>query len=215
MQDGGAVLGWSYFDLMARIKTKGPDDAWQRLKAILVWSDEVQRAGGYRKYYDAPGRGTLQGSGTPGGLGLDAEFLESVLVPQVMLYGFLGVQPHPGGLRIAPRLPADWPELTVTNVHIQHLVADLKATPASIQIHAVRGDTQTPLQLWLETGRWQKEPLQADGQPAGPAEVISLPDADHPMSLDFRTAPVFRLRRLQNSGCQIPDSGFRIPDAAY
>ena len=31
VQDGGAVLGFSYHDLMARLKTAGPDDAWQRL----------------------------------------------------------------------------------------------------------------------------------------------------------------------------------------
>ena len=32
VQDGGAVLGFSYHDLMARLKTAGPDDAWQRLR---------------------------------------------------------------------------------------------------------------------------------------------------------------------------------------
>ncbi len=45
VQDGGAVLGFSYFDVMARLKTHGPDDAWKRLKEILVWFDEVQFAG--------------------------------------------------------------------------------------------------------------------------------------------------------------------------
>ena len=46
VQDGGAVLGFSYHDLMARLKTAGPDDAWQRLRQILDWFDEV--AGGRR-----------------------------------------------------------------------------------------------------------------------------------------------------------------------
>ncbi len=32
VQDGGAVLGFSYHDLMARLKTAGPDDAWNRLR---------------------------------------------------------------------------------------------------------------------------------------------------------------------------------------
>ncbi|MBM3967728.1 MAG: hypothetical protein FJ308_22125, partial [Planctomycetes bacterium] len=48
VQDGGAVLGFSYFDLMARLKTKGPDDAWKRLREILDWFREVQSEGGYR-----------------------------------------------------------------------------------------------------------------------------------------------------------------------
>lgn len=36
VQDRGAVLGFSYFDLMARLQTHGPDDAWARLKQILA-----------------------------------------------------------------------------------------------------------------------------------------------------------------------------------
>ena len=67
----------------------------------------------YRKYYAAPGKGTLQGGGTAGGLGLDAEFFESVLVPQSLLYGFLGFHPRLDGCLIRPRLPAAWPSLTV------------------------------------------------------------------------------------------------------
>ncbi|HEU0038095.1 MAG TPA: hypothetical protein VFR76_02360, partial [Verrucomicrobiae bacterium] len=67
VQDGGAVLGFSYHDLMARLKILGPDDAWQRLQEIARWFDEVQAAGGYRKYYDGSRDGSLQGGGTPGG----------------------------------------------------------------------------------------------------------------------------------------------------
>ncbi|MDA7868711.1 hypothetical protein N9B28_02775, partial [bacterium] len=92
VQDGGAVLGFTFHDLMARLKTKGPDDAWKRLEEILKWFDEVQKEGGYRAYYAKPGRGTLQGGGPPGGLGIDREFMESVLVSQVILYGFLGLK---------------------------------------------------------------------------------------------------------------------------
>ena len=77
VQDGGAVLGFSYHDLMARLKVGGPDDAWQRLQEILVWFDETQAAGGYRAYYERPARGTMQGGNVPGGLGLDKEFFES------------------------------------------------------------------------------------------------------------------------------------------
>ncbi|MHB8900777.1 MAG: glucosidase family protein, partial [Thermoguttaceae bacterium] len=51
VQDGGAVLGWSYHDVMARLQTAGPDDAWKRLRGILDWFAEVQAEGGYRTYY--------------------------------------------------------------------------------------------------------------------------------------------------------------------
>jgi hypothetical protein len=127
VQDGGAVLGFSYHDLMARIKTLGPDDAWRRLQAIIQWFDEVQAEGGYRAYYAKLGRGLLQGGGPPGGLGLDHEFLESVLVPQVMLYGFLGFQPTASGIELNPKLPSDWPSLTIKGINIHGFIVNVTA----------------------------------------------------------------------------------------
>jgi hypothetical protein len=129
VQDGGAVLGFSHHDLMARLMANGPDDAWRRLRGILAWFREVQAEGGYRAYYAKPGRGTLQGGGTAGGLGLDREFLESVLVPQVMLYGFLGFTPGPDGYTLNPRLPKEWASLTVTGIHFHGKVLDITAHP--------------------------------------------------------------------------------------
>ncbi|MCX7428385.1 MAG: hypothetical protein NTW96_22490 [Planctomycetia bacterium] len=134
VQDGGAVLGFSYHGLMARLKMAGPDDAWRRLAAILAWFSEVQAAGGYREYYKDPSRGTMQGGNVAGGLGLDKEFFESILVPQVMLYGFLGLRPTADGLRIDPRLPSEWPELSITRVHLHDHVLDIRVTAEAIEI---------------------------------------------------------------------------------
>jgi hypothetical protein len=127
VQDGGAVLGFSYHDLMARLKTNGPDDAWKRLREILTWFREVQSEGGYRAYYAQPGRGKLQGGGPAGGLGLDKEFLESVLVPQVMLQGFLGFQATAEGYEVRPRLPKDWVRLTITGIRFHEHILDITA----------------------------------------------------------------------------------------
>jgi hypothetical protein len=74
VQDGGAVLGWSFMDLSSRLKVAGPDAAWKRLREITAWFDEVQAGGGYRAYYKKQGA-ALQGDGAAGGLGLDREFL--------------------------------------------------------------------------------------------------------------------------------------------
>jgi hypothetical protein len=134
VQDGGAVLGFSYHDLMARLKTAGPDDAWQRLRAVLAWFDEVQSAGGYRAYYKDPSRGTMQGGNVPGGLGLDKEFFESILVPQIMLYGFAGLRPTADDCSIAPRLPSDWKELSITRIHLRDHVLDLRITAQTIEV---------------------------------------------------------------------------------
>jgi hypothetical protein len=122
------VLGWSYYDLMARLITSGPDDAATRLAEIAAWFDETQSEGGYRAYYGRdPSRGTMQGGNVAGGLGLDKEFFESVLVPQVMLYGFLGFEPTADGFAINPRLPADWPSLSITRIHLHDHVLDVTA----------------------------------------------------------------------------------------
>jgi hypothetical protein len=135
VQDGGAVLGFSYHDLMARLKTRGPDDAWNRLKEIIAWFDEVQKAGGYRKYYDGTREGSLQGGGTAGGLGMDMEFFESLLVPQIMLDGFLGFHPTAEGFTLNPNLPSEWPELTVSRIYIHDRIYDIHVTPTSIQLN--------------------------------------------------------------------------------
>ena len=87
----------------------------------------MQAEGGYRAYYAKPGRGLMQGGGPPGGLGMDQEFMESVLVPQVMLYGFLGLTPEPGGFSIAPRLPKGWPSLTVSRVRLHDHEVEITA----------------------------------------------------------------------------------------
>ena len=134
VQDGGAVLGFSYHDLMARLKVSGADDAWARLKEILTWFDETQAAGGYRAYYKDPSRGTMQGGNVPGGLGLDKEFFESVLVPQVMIYGFLGLRPSAEGLRLDPKLPRDWPELTITRIHLHERVLDITVRGRTVRV---------------------------------------------------------------------------------
>ncbi len=129
VQDGGAVLAWSYYDLMARLKTAGPDDMAARLAEIIDWFDDTQAEGGYRAYYGKDSaRGTLQGANVPGGLGLDHEFIESVMLPQVVLYGFLGFRPTTDGFSIAPKLPKDWPELTITRIHLRDHVLAITAT---------------------------------------------------------------------------------------
>jgi hypothetical protein len=113
VQDGGAVLAFSFQDLMSRLRVLGPDNAANRLQEIVNWFAEVRKAGGYRKYYSGQREGTLQGGGTAGGLGLDQEFFESVLVPEVMIEGFLGFHPTGDGLVLSPQLPKSWPQLQV------------------------------------------------------------------------------------------------------
>lgn len=159
VQDGGAVLAWSYHDLMSRLKVRGADDAWARLREIVKWFDEAQAAGGYRKYYDGSREGSLQGCGTPGGLGLDCEFFESVLVPQVMIDGFLGFRPMADGFALDPCLPSGWPELTIERIRWHDLTLRVRATGSYVEITS-DGSSAQPCLVRLPRGEhsieWDK-----------------------------------------------------------
>jgi hypothetical protein len=158
VQDGGAVLAFSYHDLMARLKVSGPDDAWARLSAVIEWCGEVDAAGGYRAFYASrPAGATLQGGGSAGGLGMDHEFKESVLLPQVMLDGFMGFIPRADGFSLNPRLPRAWPELSIDRIAWHDQILHIRASDQSIQITA--------------------EPMP-DVAPTGEACWISLPPGE-------------------------------------
>jgi hypothetical protein len=154
VQDGGAVLGFSYHDLMARLKIKGEENAWNRLKEIVEWFDKVQEAGGYRAYYNGEHEGTLQGGGTAGGLGLDHEFTESVLVPQIILDGFLGFAPRGDGFFIDPRFPPEWQEIAVDRIFYHGIILEIKATTNTIKITR-KGEYAEPMYIHLPKGEWK------------------------------------------------------------
>jgi hypothetical protein len=155
------VLGWSYHDLMARLRTAGPDDCRARLEEITRWFAEVQADGGYRAYYAKDrARGTMQGGNVAGGLGVDTEFFESILVPNVMLYGFLGLQPTATGCRIEPRLPTAWPSLTIDRIHLHGAVLTITASAATrtILVRDERGYDR--LKFEVADGWRRSEPRQ-------------------------------------------------------
>lgn len=143
VQDGGAVLGFSFFDLMGRLNVYGPDNAWARLREIIQWYGEVQAEGGARAYYAKPGRGHLQGGGTAGGLGIDQEFSESALLPQIMLYGFMGFDPRLEGFALSPQLPSSWPSLQLTDVSFQGGIYDLYADHEKVVVTMKSGPVRT------------------------------------------------------------------------
>ena len=134
VQDGGAVLGFSFHDLWARLRVLGPDAAWRRLEGLLDWDREVRASGDYRAYYAVPGRGSLQGGGTPGGLGIDHEFLESCLPPSIVVLGFLGLDPDGTVLNVRPRLPAACPAMAARDLQVLGARIHILARDGEIRI---------------------------------------------------------------------------------
>jgi len=135
VQDGGAVLGFSFYDLWARLHVISADNAWQRLTEILEWEKDVWAQGGYRNFYKDGKQGTtLQGGGTAGGLGVDFEFYESSLIPSIVTYGFLGIDPKANSLKISPNLPDGCPDMSVQNLLYRNVRMDITATNKTISI---------------------------------------------------------------------------------
>lgn len=157
VQDGGAVLGFSFYDLWARLRLYGPDDAWQRLTAILAWEKEVKGAGGYRAYYADNKQGTtLQGGGTAGGIGIDAEFFESSLLPSIAVYGFAGLDPRPNGLNINPDLPQAVSELTIRNLLYRGTPLNVTVSTKTIMVTA-HETPPVPVTIRFDTARKPEE----------------------------------------------------------
>ena len=162
VQDGGAVLGFTFYDLWARLHTLGPDSAWQRLKEIVEWEKEVRNAGGYRKYYEGGKQGTtLQGCNTAGGLGIDCEFFESSLLPSILVYGFAGITPKPDMLEIEPKLPENIKEMAIKNIKYKQTVLNLLITNDNITIEATNILPEFPIHCkYIQTNKSTEEKIK-------------------------------------------------------
>ena len=90
----------------------------------------------------------MQGCGTAGGLGVDCEFLESSLVPAIVIGGFLGLDPRADHLRIRPRLPEACPEMRVTGLLYRGVRIDVRATDEELELF-LHSKPPEPLRLEL------------------------------------------------------------------
>ncbi len=106
VQCGGAVLCWSYYDLLARAEVLGRENALSRLEGVASWYKKVQEGTSgtgtdfFADYYetleseDWKGYYVLQNAegGGPGALGLDGEFLENSLFARSLPSAILGME---------------------------------------------------------------------------------------------------------------------------
>ncbi len=131
IQNGGADLYESYYDLMARLKTKGADDAYSRFLAIIRRYAEPDRLTGYSPLYTG---GSVQG-GQAGGVGImTSEFPETSLLASFVLYGFLGANAQLDGLHLHPLLPSQQPYIKGQNIYYHGTYFDITATHKDVTI---------------------------------------------------------------------------------
>lgn len=154
VQDGGAIMFTSYYDIIARINSLGADNAFNRLKEIQKWYNKVEVAAKktgvgesisnyefYRAYYREIGV-QMQGGGTAGGIGLDCEFFESALMYASVPMGFFGIQSdNLNCLKIEPNMPTALDFWKMENLRYQGINYDLSIGQDFVQIDYVRGDS--------------------------------------------------------------------------
>jgi len=192
VQNGGGVVGFSFYDIAARLKIYGPDDAWRRLQEILRWYREVRNAGGYEKFY-AGTDGVIQGGGKPGNVGVNMEFWENAMLGNVPLTVFLGFRPTASGFAVDPRLPSDWPSLTVTRIRIGELTLTVKASKSEIVIQKSE-PAQCPWSVELIPGLWTAEYLGPTGIVRAREDFLVLQPGD-PHMLKWTVDSAVRLRK--------------------
>ncbi|MBC2593897.1 hypothetical protein H5P28_06445 [Ruficoccus amylovorans] len=107
IQNGGAILYPSYYDLHARLRYRGAGDMRQRWEGIYesYQTDQLRRdPGNFRGHSDV--------------VGILREFPESGLVPYFFVDGLVGVTPVAEGWRIEPHLPPDWSGVVLRGISL-------------------------------------------------------------------------------------------------
>ena len=137
VQDGGAVLGFSYHDLMARLKVARAGQCLEAVAGDLRWFDEVQAAGGYRKYYNGSREGSLQGGGTAAGSASTRSFSRARWFHKSYSRAFSASPPGPmasSSIRAFPRTGRNngGPD------SFQNLILRIRATHEAIEIQQRR-----------------------------------------------------------------------------
>lgn len=149
VQNGGASMHISYYDLLARNAYGGADASYKRLDSIRAWYEKVSAAGGsgydfYRAYYvqrqveDNGDAYTMAGGGTLGAIGLDYEFYEaSMLYAAVpaMYFGLDGTAYNT--LSVAPNLPSSLSFMAMENLRFYGTVYDLFVSENKVIISGI------------------------------------------------------------------------------
>ena len=137
-QNGGAILFVSYYDILARAKVFGAQNAYARLSKIMAWFADVKTAfeasgetdakNFFLPYYENSGL-TLQGRNEEGALGLHAEFIENAILCAAVPNAFFGMNTYYGAnglvMQVAPNLPKEIDTWKMERVRYAGFVYDI------------------------------------------------------------------------------------------
>ncbi|MBQ7948938.1 MAG: hypothetical protein IJ284_04160, partial [Clostridia bacterium] len=178
LQNGGAAIAWSYYDLVARMKVFGKENAYKRLQEIQVWYEKVLENtegdgwdfyGGYYEQLAAEAEEkAMEGDDSeygiwniqdslrkgPGALGLDAEFIESVILIKALPDVFFGMETNGyDNISFQNNLPSGLKIFQLDNMKFDNCLYSVSATADSLEILNAKGavrDTQTVTMKFAE-----------------------------------------------------------------
>lgn len=157
-QDGGTIMHVSYYDVLARAKILGVDNAYTRMTAIKDWFVAVQAknpnaastgwADFFKNYYTASG--ALQGGEAQGKYGLQDEFKEAVMLIAAAPKIFLGLEAHYDTLTIAPNLGSNLTYFGMENLSFGGNTYACRAEKDSITLSGIHRNVNSGLQVTLK-----------------------------------------------------------------
>ena len=101
-----------------------------------------------------------------------------------MLFGFMGFEPHMTGFTVHPKLPTDWPALTIDQIRWQDQNISINATKNTIAIAFIGPEREVNIDL--PAGQWKWIPVQGSAK-----TVVS------PVNLTTKSGETVRFERIQ------------------
>jgi len=142
IQDGGAVLYVSGYDIVARARYLGADDAYARLRGVLQrYSEPDKLTGGSPTIFNETIQGGADGSGAIGVM--SHEFPESGVAGAAFLYAFIGVSLDADGIHFDPAVPTGMSYIGARNINYRGMLLDLHVTQDQITVSCTKDTSGT------------------------------------------------------------------------
>ncbi|MCC6580031.1 MAG: hypothetical protein IT440_06275, partial [Phycisphaeraceae bacterium] len=107
-QNGGMLLSWTYWEIVARARCGDKEGAYRRLRAFTQHAAKTN-------WYE--GENSFTREGVPFGWAGEPYLADQVIVPAAIVHGLLGVTQHWDKLDVQPALPVAWPHAEVLLLH--------------------------------------------------------------------------------------------------
>lgn len=150
IQNGGTSLHEAGYDIEARAKYLGGDDAWARLSTMLSRYADPDRMCMDTGYYGEIAQGGRpSGNWVYGNVGwMFAEFPETCVAGSAFLYGFLGAEIGIAGLTLTPHVPTTFDAVGARNIFFRDAQFDFRGTSSTLMVSC----RENPNNQWFRVG---------------------------------------------------------------